>query len=190
MSDVTLGQVRNWHLAQAERYKPFDREAAAKHRAFAEAIDEALRRDGPPTPVYQRTRETTPSTAAVPNGVLETLQAIKEHALYSRDRFAISTQARVNCDDMIALVDRGLGMLAAAPNRSAESQGLPKPSWKDAPEWALWLAMDQDGCWWWYRHKPKRFEGEWWPREPSFGGVDFSRVDFIEGWEDTLEKRP
>lgn len=30
-----------------------------------------------------------------------------------------------------------------------------KPDWKDAPEWAQWLAMDSDGEWYWYEHAPK-----------------------------------
>ena len=30
-----------------------------------------------------------------------------------------------------------------------------KPSWDDAPEWANWLAMDKDGCWWWYEKEPE-----------------------------------
>lgn len=29
-----------------------------------------------------------------------------------------------------------------------------KPDWKDAPEWAQWLAMDGDGCWFWFEAKP------------------------------------
>lgn len=29
-----------------------------------------------------------------------------------------------------------------------------KPDWKDAPEWANWLAMDDDGEWWWFELKP------------------------------------
>lgn len=32
-----------------------------------------------------------------------------------------------------------------------------KPDWKDAPEWANWLAMDSDGIWWWYENEPKWF---------------------------------
>lgn len=29
-----------------------------------------------------------------------------------------------------------------------------KPSWKDAPEWAKWVAMDSDGVWMWFEFKP------------------------------------
>ncbi len=29
------------------------------------------------------------------------------------------------------------------------------PDWKDAPEWANWLAMDADGRWFWYKDKPE-----------------------------------
>lgn len=32
-----------------------------------------------------------------------------------------------------------------------------KPDWKDAPEWANWLAMDKNGEWFWYEDQP-----EWW----------------------------
>lgn len=29
-----------------------------------------------------------------------------------------------------------------------------KPDWKDAPEWAQWLARDADGEWYWYEKQP------------------------------------
>lgn len=29
-----------------------------------------------------------------------------------------------------------------------------KPNWNDAPEWANWLAMDEDGDWYWYEDEP------------------------------------
>lgn len=31
-----------------------------------------------------------------------------------------------------------------------------KPDWKDAPEWAQWLARDPDGEWWWHEGKPQK----------------------------------
>ena len=36
-----------------------------------------------------------------------------------------------------------------------------KPDWKDAPEWANWLAMDENGAWCWYELEP-RYDGEMW----------------------------
>lgn len=38
-----------------------------------------------------------------------------------------------------------------------------KPDWKDAPEWAQWLAMDLGGPWVWFEFQPE-YEGphgEW-----------------------------
>lgn len=36
-----------------------------------------------------------------------------------------------------------------------------KPDWKDAPEWAKWLAMDADGHWYWFEGEPKLREDCW-----------------------------
>lgn len=33
-----------------------------------------------------------------------------------------------------------------------------KPDWKDAPEWANYLAMDKDGEWYWFSSEPKLIE--------------------------------
>lgn len=30
-----------------------------------------------------------------------------------------------------------------------------KPSWKDAPDWAKFVAMDGDERWYWYETKPE-----------------------------------
>ena len=36
-----------------------------------------------------------------------------------------------------------------------------KPDWKDAPEWANWLAIDEYDEWYWYEFKPQFEDGEW-----------------------------
>ena len=59
-----------------------------------------------------------------------------------------------------------------------------KPSWEDAPEWAQWLAMDDDGEWYWYEEKPKRNKFGWMSltkRVLSTKGV---------GWDESREQRP
>lgn len=64
-----------------------------------------------------------------------------------------------------------------------------KPDWKDAPEWAQWLAQDSDGHWFWFRVQPS----------VSNVGEEFTttkqhtrarRGSCIGDWRNTLEKRP
>lgn len=61
-----------------------------------------------------------------------------------------------------------------------------KPSWKDAPEWAKYLAMDEDGTWTWFEEKPEIFThasqyGSW---------VSDKRWQIARVWQETLEQRP
>lgn len=60
-----------------------------------------------------------------------------------------------------------------------------KPDWKDAPEWADYLAQDKRGTWFWYENEPYN-DGKhcWWSsgqEEPAVTSPD---------WKQTLEKRP
>ena len=62
-----------------------------------------------------------------------------------------------------------------------------KPDWKDAPDWAMWLAMDEDGTWYWFENEPTN--------EPiveggrfSVSGGDWCRA-YVHGWETSLEER-
>ncbi len=60
-----------------------------------------------------------------------------------------------------------------------------KPEWKDAPEWANWLAMDGDGTWWWYDLEPE-LEADYWISK----GKERKAIDTTEGYENSLEARP
>ena len=69
-----------------------------------------------------------------------------------------------------------------------------KPDWKDAPEFAKWLAMDENGDWAWYEDKPwadEETESWVWPC-PISG--DWMLAGFCESttesWRETLEARP
>jgi hypothetical protein len=62
-----------------------------------------------------------------------------------------------------------------------------KPDWKDAPKWANYLAMDRDGQWFWYSAKPKKEDDCFTcmlPRDAK------ARLVHLQGWENSLEKRP
>lgn len=70
-----------------------------------------------------------------------------------------------------------------------------KPDWKDAPEWAEWLAMDSDGGWHFHEVEPfwDQADGCWYGREVEetsvqLGGYDFN-PDGIDA-SSTLEGRP
>jgi len=69
-----------------------------------------------------------------------------------------------------------------------------KPDWKDAPEWARWLAMDDDGSWWWYSIRPKNY-GAYFGLRGKVGRVEsaltYDNVDMDrEPFEFSLEARP
>lgn len=61
-----------------------------------------------------------------------------------------------------------------------------KPSWSDAPEWAKYLAMDEDGEWFWYENKPD-LASIWW----AYTGKIMEAPTIPDGnCRDTLEPRP
>lgn len=75
-----------------------------------------------------------------------------------------------------------------------------KPDWKDAPEWAQWLAQDSDGEWYWFEVKPVLTESN----DDSGEGVFMYPLseyknDLLSGlagkdcynpnWRDTLESQ-
>ena len=65
-----------------------------------------------------------------------------------------------------------------------------KPNWKDAPEWAKYLAMDGDDMqWWWYADKPDAILNEKCWHTPT-GPLQSADDTFDSGWLDTLEERP
>ncbi|MGL4752201.1 MAG: DUF3310 domain-containing protein [Aeromonadaceae bacterium] len=70
--------------------------------------------------------------------------------------------------------------------RRAELQN--KPSWKDAPEWAQWLAHDARGYWWWHSDEPTKMSSLCY----SGGGKHMMQCKghILGDWRDTLEKRP
>jgi hypothetical protein len=64
-----------------------------------------------------------------------------------------------------------------------------KPDWKDAPEWANWLAMDANGTWHYYEHEPEISINpniEVWQAKGMYRRV-FKR---FKNWQSTREKRP
>lgn len=64
-----------------------------------------------------------------------------------------------------------------------------KPDWKDAPEWANYLAQDKNGEWWWYGKQPRIAQcREQWDCMNG-GGREMVKADIVD-WRETLETRP
>lgn len=62
-----------------------------------------------------------------------------------------------------------------------------KPNWENAPDWARYLAMDKDGRWHWYEHKPVARFTIWWEHR---AGRKQAVPMFYQDWRDTLEEKP
>lgn len=70
--------------------------------------------------------------------------------------------------------------------RKAERQN--KPNWADAPEWANWLAQDEDGVWFFHEVKPNQdIDGFY---SNTMQDTPKEKGEVIGNWQDTLEKRP
>jgi len=66
-----------------------------------------------------------------------------------------------------------------------------KPDWKDAPEWAMYLAQDESGKWYWYSHKPVQYSSSF--MNPDRYDAMAQRAEIVRtnnNWMDTLEARP
>lgn len=63
---------------------------------------------------------------------------------------------------------------------------MSKPDWKDAPEWAQWVARDESGRWYWYQDEPVK-ELYFWVEGPNGGKVQAIKED---DWTRSLERRP
>lgn len=64
-----------------------------------------------------------------------------------------------------------------------------KPEWKDAHEWANYLAMDGDGRWFWYEREPEISEviGYFYAER---GGKYQEANEVFSEWKESLERRP
>ena len=63
------------------------------------------------------------------------------------------------------------------------------PDWSQAPEWAGYFAMDEDGGFYYFEQSPSMASCSWQPQ--SHGGVGETFNHSYKGnWQDSLRKRP
>lgn len=64
------------------------------------------------------------------------------------------------------------------------------PHWNDAPEWAQWLAQNEDGNWYWYEFEPGAIPFGFW-LDAGYGQELWARkTPCYREWDQTLEARP
>ena len=64
-----------------------------------------------------------------------------------------------------------------------------KPSWGEAPEWANWLAMDEDGSWGWFEAEPEVSDYfDMWDSEYTY--LPAGKYYGDDDWTESLERRP
>jgi hypothetical protein len=59
-----------------------------------------------------------------------------------------------------------------------------KPDWKDAPDFARYLAKDEDGRWFWFEEEPQPRWAGWWVDSGKCCRANHN------DWRCTLEERP
>ena len=64
--------------------------------------------------------------------------------------------------------------------------------WREAPKWAEWAAMDEDGEWYWYDGKPLVGSVAYLWFLPGSGDreLKFTAPPFPGDWKDSLQRRP
>ena len=69
---------------------------------------------------------------------------------------------------------------------------LPEPDWTQAPEWAMWWAMDADGEPFWMEDEPAHFDGVWACDGRDMYDPSISSQKMVLGidWRLTLAARP
>ena len=69
---------------------------------------------------------------------------------------------------------------------------MSKPDWKDAPEWAEWLAQDSSiagASWTWFALEPF-MQGDYWMQPDGSTCLYASQVEDNANWKQSLERRP
>jgi len=85
------------------------------------------------------------------------------------------------------LLDTAVNAVRDAKQAVVDSANkLPDEYWKDAPEWAEWVAMDKYGYWCCFRRKPTRLSAHW----TNFEDYYLLTAPPAQDWTKSLTPRP
>ena len=108
---------------------------------------------------------------------------------YSSWRYADAMQAEADKRNNKETCDKNIGLDSSVlkPSNSMELEW--QPDWSQAPEWAGYFAMDEDGEFYYFEQSPSMASCSWQPQ--SHGGVGETFNHSYKGnWQDSLRKRP
>ena len=94
----------------------------------------------------------------------------------------------------VITVNLGTALSPPIDPADVDSSNNSHPRWKDAPDWANYLAQDGDGSWCWYEHPIyAREDYDAWYEQPGFDGrIDDAGEDAERNpdWRNTRQARP
>ena len=64
-----------------------------------------------------------------------------------------------------------------------------QPDWSQAPEWASYFAMDEDGEFYYFEQSPSMASCSWQPQSPG-ESCETLNHSYNGNWQDSLRKRP
>ena len=122
---------------------------------------------------------------------LTEIEAEEIGSLLPQERQNANISRIVDCVNACAGMEDPAAEIAALRQRISELESQPKrpePNWDEAPEWAMWWAVDADGEACFFEAEPVRDDMIWDNRGKwdCAGEVNLSNLD----WRETLTKRP
>ena len=108
---------------------------------------------------------------------------------YSSWRYADAMQAEADKRNNKETCDKNIGLDSSVlkPSNSMELEW--QPDWSQAPEWAGYFAMDEDGEFYYFEQSPSMASCSWQPQSHGEVGETFNH-SYKGNWQDSLRKRP
>lgn len=70
------------------------------------------------------------------------------------------------------------------------ANSAPRPDWSQAPEWAMFHAINANGTGHWYQHEPQHRTIGWVKRDGRWHGDIGYLLPLGVDWRETLQRRP
>ena len=104
-------------------------------------------------------------------------------------QYADAMQAEADKRNSKETCDKNIGLDSSVlkPSNSMELEW--QPDWSQAPEWAGYFAMDEDGEFYYFEQSPSMASCSWQPQSHGEVGETFNH-SYKGNWQDSLRKRP